>query len=963
MKRAFPYILLFCVSALFFIRDIKGKVYLPIDFIDDGTFYPPKGETLHNKWILDVIQIFYPPDTIYNEMLKKGEILKWNPYIFSGYPEYASGQSSFFHPVRLILHYLFDPLTAHELGLFIHLFLCGVFTFIYLRKIGLSDFSALMGGFTWAFCYHNLTSWFGGERAIYAGAYLPLALYFYEKAMERKLLFNSIMGGVALCMCLLSRHLQWGLFCCLMVFFYLFFKIFSLYLNSKNIKISILKPLSSFFIIFLFAFGLSAIQLVPTFELIYYSGSQRPPMGLANIFTYFFQFLKPEQFLRRFFTLSTFIYPRLTGSPIDYSHFFPYRNFVEFEGYIGVFPVCCALLAFFYKRDTLTKFYFSTFVLTYLMALDTFVDIPFALFVPGFSRLIRERILFLTSFCGSVLSAIGIDLLISSGDKKFFRFASRFYMFFWIIAFLILIGLEKYLPEDWFSITNSAIHIPLLLSIISLLIFYLHFRLNKKLLKIFSFLLVFFDLFFLGFNFNTSADKKYLDFKDSHLSFLLKENEKEIFRVAGITPNLNTFLKIQSPEGYQSLYGDFYYKAVAENSPFTIDRLHVYFDMLSKNMTRLLNVKYIIVNPLRFEEIKKEWVEPIYSDIIKIYRVKDYLPRAFFVKNAKFADEEWIINGLRNDLFEPSEIVYFPEPFPSPSDSEGSKSSVKILHYSPHRVSIGVETDGDGFLVLSDTYYPGWKVYVDGRKEKIYRAYTFLRAVFLKKGHHRVEFIFEPVSYKIGKIITLSFLLLVFLSILIFRPHFSMKKINEESDEIKRSSVNLTSTIIFIFLFLLLGFSIYRWTKLIDEFDRSRWYARIGLLLKKAGKDEEATKFLEKAVRFKVTCYEAHQYLGVAYYQKGNLELALKHFEKASSIRPSSRSLLDFALVLMEMKRYNEALVPLKKALKIDPLNRDALTTIANLYQILGNPREAEKYLEILRGTSPDFRQLEEHYK
>jgi len=957
LKRAFPYILIFCLSALFFVRDIKGKVYIPLDLIDDGTFYYPWGERLHNKWILDVIQIFYPADTIYNEMLKKGEILKWNPYIFSGYPEYASGQSSFFHPVKLILHYFFDPLTAHEIGLFIHLFLCGAFFFLYLRKIGLKVFSSFIGGITWAFCYHNMTSWFGGERAVYAGAYLPLTLYFYEKAMEKKIFLNSVMGGVALCMCLLSRHLQWGLFCCIMVFFYLIFKIVSLYLDSKNIKISLLKPLYSFFIIFLFAFGLSAIQLLPTFELIYYSSSQRPPMGLSEIFSHFFQFLKPKEFLNRFISLSTLIYPRLLGSPIDYSHFFPYSNFVEFGGYIGVFPICCAFLAFFYKRNLLTKFYFFIFILTYLMALDTFVDIPFALFVPGFSRLLRERILFLTSFCGSVLSAIGIDLLISSGDKKFFRFASRFYALFWVIACLILIGLEKYLPEDWFSITNSAIHIPLLLSIISILIFYLHFQINKTLIKIFSFLLIFFDLFFLGFNFNTAADKKYLDFKDSHLSFLLKENEKEIFRVSGITPNLNIFLKIQNPEGYQSLYPDFYFKAVAENSPFMVDRLHVYFDMFSKNMTRLLNVKYIIVNPLRFDEIKKEWVELIYSDIIKIYRVKDYLPRAFFVKNAKFADEEWVINGLRNDLFEPSEILYLPEPFPSPSDSEGCDSYVRILHYSPHRVSIEVENKCDGFLVLSDAYYPGWKAYVDGKEEKIYRAYTFLRAVFLKKGNHRVEFIFEPFSYKIGKIITFSFLVIVFLSLLMQHPRFSMKKVeDEEPGETKWSKNDLIATIIFILLFLILGFSIYRWTKLIDEFDRSRWYARIGLLLKKAGKDEEATKFLEKAVRFKVSSYEAHQFLGVAYYQNGNLEMALKHFERASSINPSSRALLDFALVLIEMKRYEKALVPLKKALKIAPLNRDVLTTIARVYQILGNRREAEKYLDMLRGISPETR-------
>lgn len=958
MKRVYPYLLFLCLAGLFFIRDIKGKVYLPLDLIDDGTFYPPKGEKLHNKRLLDMIQIFYPEDVLYNETLKKGEILKWNPYIFSGYPAYASGQSSFFHPIRLLLHYLFDPLTAHEIGLFIHLFLCATFAFIYLRKIGLGRFPSLMGGITWAFCYHNTTSWFEGERALYAGAYLPLVLYFYERAMERRFLFNSIMGGFSLCMCLLSRHLQWGLFCCIFLSFYLIFKIFASYL-SETPKNSFSKPLFSFLIIFLFAFGLSAIQMIPTFELIYYSSSQRPPMGFLEIFSHFFQFIKPNELLNRFNSLITFIYPRLTGSPIDYSHIIPYSNFVEFGGYIGLFPLCCTFLSIFYRRNIFTTFYFIVFILSFLMAIDTFVDIPFALFLPGFSKLPRERILFITSFCGSVLSAIGVDALISTRDKRFSKFALRFYILCGVIASLILFGLRRVLPVDWISIKNSAIHIPLLLCLISILIFYINSKINKKLIKFFSFLLVSTDLFFLGFNFNTSAEKKYLDFSNSHLSPLLMENERELFRVVGIQPNTNILLKLQSPEGYQSLYPDFYFKAIAENSPFMVDQVHIFFDMLGKNMMKLLNVKFIIINPLRFDEMKGEWVEVVYSDVCKIYKVKGYLPRAFFVGKVGFADEKWIIEGLRNDLFNPSEVVYFSEPVPSPSNSGDVNSSVKIIEYSPHRISVDVKNDGDGFLILSDLYYPGWKVYVDGREERIYRAYTFLRGVFLKKGEHRVQFLFEPFSYRVGKIITFLFFLITFLFLFFIDRHdfsISTRKEEERTEGMKFSKDDLIAGIIFAFSFLLLSFSIWIWMKNVEEFDKSRWYSRMGFLFKKAGMDEEGKKFLEKAVKFKVPSYEAHHLLGVTYYSEGNLELALKHFEKASSINPNSRSLLDLALVLIEMKRYEEALEPLKKALRIDPLNIDLHTTIANLYNALGRPREAERHLRILRKLSPELR-------
>ena len=58
-------------------------------------------------------------------------------------------------------------------------------------------------------------------------------------------------------------------------------------------------------------------------------------------------------------------------------------------------------------------------------------------------------------------------------------------------------------------------------------------------------------------------------------------------------------------------------------------------------------------------------------------------------------------------------------------------------------------------LVLSDTYYPGWKALVDGKPEKIYQANYAFRAVPLNAGTHKVEFVYDPVSFKLGAGVTL----------------------------------------------------------------------------------------------------------------------------------------------------------------------------------------------------------------
>ncbi len=77
-----------------------------------------------------------------------------------------------------------------------------------------------------------------------------------------------------------------------------------------------------------------------------------------------------------------------------------------------------------------------------------------------------------------------------------------------------------------------------------------------------------------------------------------------------------------------------------------------------------------------------------------------------------------------------------------------------ILKYEPNYVEIEAVVGESKFLILSDTYYPGWKAHVDGKIDKIYRADYILRAVYLKPGKHIVKFTYDPFSFKIGMLIS-----------------------------------------------------------------------------------------------------------------------------------------------------------------------------------------------------------------
>jgi hypothetical protein len=63
------------------------------------------------------------------------------------------------------------------------------------------------------------------------------------------------------------------------------------------------------------------------------------------------------------------------------------------------------------------------------------------------------------------------------------------------------------------------------------------------------------------------------------------------------------------------------------------------------------------------------------------------------------------------------------------------------------RVRIEVENGPGGVLTLSDTYYPGWRVYVNGVERPLLRTYTALRGVVIEPGRQTVEFVFAPSTF------------------------------------------------------------------------------------------------------------------------------------------------------------------------------------------------------------------------
>jgi hypothetical protein len=192
----------------------------------------------------------------------------------------------------------------------------------------------------------------------------------------------------------------------------------------------------------------------------------------------------------------------------------------------------------------------------------------------------------------------------------------------------------------------------------------------------------------------------------------------------------------------------------------------------STNLIDLYGVKYVItITPFeiepgyeliyaRIEGLPGKREDLIQGNTIKLYRKREAHPRAWVVRDFRVLESREILSILKTKDFRlDKEVLLEEKPLgvtvnPEPRTPNSFSPVPEFISESNNRLQLHVEASGDSFLVLSDTYYPGWKVYVDGEKKKIYRAnYTF-RAVPLRPGTHQVEFVYDPLSFKLGAIIT-----------------------------------------------------------------------------------------------------------------------------------------------------------------------------------------------------------------
>jgi len=92
---------------------------------------------------------------------------------------------------------------------------------------------------------------------------------------------------------------------------------------------------------------------------------------------------------------------------------------------------------------------------------------------------------------------------------------------------------------------------------------------------------------------------------------------------------------------------------------------------------------------------------------------------------------------------------------------DDSLAVVELIEDRPDRVALRADVSGAGWLVLADSWYPGWVAKVNGRPAAVYPADTLFRAVYLAPGAHDIEFLYHPTGFYFAALFSILVLLLM----------------------------------------------------------------------------------------------------------------------------------------------------------------------------------------------------------
>lgn len=771
------------ITLIFFYKIFLGLIPLPTDLIV-GAYYP----WLNYKWgnyiisvpvqnpkLSDAVSLYYPFKALATDYIKSGQLPLWNPHMFGGYPLLANVQAGLLFPT-MIFYLLFSQPLAWTLQVISQPLLASFFMYLLLRHFKLEKLPSIFGSIVYGFGGSTIL-WIQWNTQATTSLFLPILILLEDKYLISKSLKWGVLFSIFICLQILAGYLP------VIPFTFVGMSVWYLFRSSKS-----LSDLKIFFFIIL-GFLLSAIFLLPVAELIQASQRTIETLGTQNPFI-------------SLYNLIYFVAPDFFGNDAT-GNFWGSGDHMDFTLYAGVTAFIFATIAVKQLFNSkLVRFALALFTITLIIiTANPLSTLLYKLGVWGGSSITMNRADFLINFSLAILGACGISLIEKSYSKMSLKPA------IWIMsaAIGIITGLliSRHISINSLGADQTISHINISLRNLVLPAFFigvvlLLLLLTKKVKLLRSFVVYIFifililELFRFGWKFNAFSPSSFAYPETPISGFLEKYPNDRFIAEPDIFPaNMWLPFKISSIEGYDGVYPIKSAQLLAiidsGNANAAPKGRWGILQNFNSNVLNATNTRFIVavkrgeegrssekgevVSTLRIPEHKE-----IFSDKgVAILENTQSLPRVYLTKNVINASDSATLKYLLDSNF-PIENTSISDFDWSNNSNEALKNDLTYRQVTNSHVLIKSTSNIDAYLVVLDSFYPGWKAFIDGKETQIHRTNYNFKGIILPKGIHTVEFKYFPNSLKYGAIISIISLAIIFLLLLIHYLNEGNKK-------------------------------------------------------------------------------------------------------------------------------------------------------------------------------------------
>lgn len=711
----------------------------------------------------DITEINYPYRAFFAEELKAGRFSRWCPGLFCGLPLFSESQAGYLHPFKYLFYPWLDTWKALNLDTVLSVWLTGVGAYLWLRRhvgpAGALTGAAVLGlsGYTWAHLIHT--------SMINALASVPFIVWGLESSWSSGRWRGAVLGGLALACQVFAGHLQDALFSVMLV------GIYSLYRAATGPRERV-RSLSAAVVLVGVGVLVSAVQWVPSKELL----DRSPRAGGLSYHELVEASWHPELLPTLVIREAYGTRARDTDWPDGY---YPYH---EMNAYMGLIAMAMAVVGASgpSRRDRWANFWVFLVGLGAILMLGKFTflyDRANQIPVLGSSRE-PVRLSLWVALGVAALSAVGVERLSRPGavslrgglilagvlvaasipimiyiytpvwtEPKRWKLPYHLDRYHWLGRELVLASIRTGLlcAAAWWAARSAA-------------------RAGRPgrraLWAALLPLLVIADLLGAHWYDVVTVDPRY--WTEPPVTVERLRSDPSLIRVFGQAEKASgepgyaseelDFLPVRDPLGW-SLPLVWHLPTSKGPTPMYARRLQEFGDPLG--IHRSFSWRFDIEGDSHLLRGKKGPAERDEVEVGAAYlrRNPGALPRARIVGRPAYAPDERQAVALLVELGKQNQLrdrVVVEDPSsPLPSTAE-AKGTVRMLRDLPEFVAIEADLESPAYLVLADTFDPGWSATDNGRPVPIRPAYVAFRAVYLEKGHHTVAFSYRPAGFVLG---------------------------------------------------------------------------------------------------------------------------------------------------------------------------------------------------------------------